>query len=100
MFKNQKYPDHYHKKKTETYLILEGDLEIKIKNKKINLYQGDMYTIKRDTIHSFRTKKGVIFEEIATSYIKGDSKYIDKNIHKDRKTIFNLKKDVYFTKKN
>lgn len=90
MFQGQKYPDHYHQKKTETYLILEGDLEIKIKNKKINLYKGDVYTIKRDTIHSFRTKKGVIFEEIATRYIKGDSKYVDKNIDKNRKTVINI----------
>lgn len=90
MFKNQKYPDHYHVKKTETYLILEGDLEIKIRNKKINLYQGDVYTVKKDTVHSFKTKKGVIFEEIATRYIKGDSKYIDKKIHRDRKTKINI----------
>ena len=90
MFKGQKYPDHFHEKKTETYLILEGDLEIKIKNKKINLFQGDVYTVKKNTIHSFKTKKGVIFEEIATRYIKGDSKYIDKKIHKDRKTIIKI----------
>ena len=90
MFKGQKYPDHFHEKKTETYLILEGDLEINIKNKKINLFQGDVYTVKKNTIHSFKTKKGVIFEEIATRYIKGDSKYIDKKIHKDRKTIIKI----------
>ena len=78
---NQKYPKHYHLKKTESYLILEGDLEIKIGNKKINLYQGDVYTVKKNTIHSFKTKQGVIFEEIATRYIKGDSKYIDKKIY-------------------
>jgi len=87
MFKNQNYPAHYHKKKTETYIILEGDLEIKLKNKSIKLKQGDVYTIKKNTVHSFKTKKGVIFEEIATKYIKGDSKYIDKDIHKNRKTI-------------
>jgi len=90
MFKGQKYPEHFHEKKTETYLILEGDLEVKIKNKKINLFQGDVYTVKKNTIHSFKTKKGVIFEEIATRYIKGDSKYIDKKIHKDRKTLIKI----------
>ena len=90
MFKNQKYPEHYHVKKTETYLILQGDLEIKIKNKKVNLYQGDVYTVKKNTVHSFKTKKGVIFEEIATRYIKGDSKYLDKKIDKDRKTQINI----------
>lgn len=90
MFRNQSYPAHYHNKKTETYLILEGDLEIKIKNKLVKLKTGDVYTIKKNTVHSFKTKKGVIFEEIATKYIKGDSKYIDKNIHKNRKTRINI----------
>jgi sialic acid synthase SpsE/mannose-6-phosphate isomerase-like protein (cupin superfamily) len=90
MFKGQKYPDHYHLKKTETYLILEGDLEIKFRNKKINLYQGDVYTVKKNIVHSFKTKNGVIFEEIATRYIKGDSKYLDKKVHKDRKTKINI----------
>ena len=90
MFKKQEYPAHYHDKKTETYLILEGNLEIKIKNKSIKLKKGEVYTIKKNTVHSFKTKNGVIFEEIATKYIKGDSKYIDKNIHKNRKTPINL----------
>ena len=90
MFENQSYPNHYHVLKTETYLILEGDLEIKNKNKTIKLKTGDVYTIKKNTPHSFKTRKGVIFEEIATKYIKGDSKYIDKNIHKNRKTIIDI----------
>ena len=59
-------------------------------NKKVNLYQGDVYTVKKNTVHSFKTKKGVIFEEIATRYIKGDSKYLDKKIDKDRKTQINI----------
>ena len=90
MFEKQEYPAHYHDKKTETYLILDGDLEIKIKKKLIKLKKGDIYTVKKNIIHSFKTKKGVIFEEIATEYIKGDSKYMDKNIHKNRKTPINL----------
>ena len=91
MFEKQKYPSHYHNIKTETYLVLEGDLEIKVeKNKSVKLKKGDVYTIKKNIIHSFKTKNGVVFEEIATKYIKGDSKYLDKSIHKNRKTIINL----------
>ena len=90
MFKNQSYPSHYHNKKTETYFILEGDLEITLQNKKIFLKKGDVYTIIKGIAHSFKTKKGVIFEEIATRYFKGDSVYTDQNIHKDRKTQINI----------
>ena len=52
---------------------------------------GDTLTIEKNSVHSFKTKKGVIFEEIATTYIKGDSKYEDGDIPTDgRKTIINL----------
>lgn len=89
MFEGQKYPEHYHIKKNETYLILEGDLTIKIQNKTVDLKKGDTYTVKNNTIHSFETVKGVIFEEIATSYIDGDSKYI-ADLDSNRKTLINI----------
>jgi len=40
-------------------------------------------------VHSFKTDTGVVFEEIATTYIKGDSAYLDNaiNENKDRKTM-------------
>ena len=87
MFENQTYPPHYHEKKNETYFILYGDLEVKVDDQVISLKQGDTYTVQNNTIHSFSTKNGVIFEEIATTYITGDSKYLDKNkMEKHRKT--------------
>ena len=89
MFENQKYPSHYHVEKNETYFILEGDLEVNVDNKIINLNKGDTYTVTNNTVHSFRTKKGVIFEEIATKYIKGDSKYTG-DIQLDKKTEINI----------
>lgn len=91
MFAGQSYPSHYHIRKNETYFILSGDLNIKIKNKKIGLKTGNTFTVSSGEIHSFSTKKGVIFEEIATSYIKGDSRYIEKDkMQTRRKTIINL----------
>ena len=39
--------------------------------------------------HSFSTTDGVIFEEIATTYIKGDSKYINE-VDEKRKTELKL----------
>lgn len=91
MFAGQSYPSHYHVKKNETYFVLSGDLNIKIKSKRIRLKTGDTYTISNQEVHSFTTKNGVIFEEIATSYIKGDSKYIEKSeMQIRRKTMITL----------
>jgi N-acetylneuraminate synthase len=91
MFAGQSYPSHYHIKKNETYFVLSGDLNIKVGNKKKNLKTGDTFTILNQELHSFSTKNGVIFEEIATSYIKGDSKYIKKDkMQIKRKTIITL----------
>jgi len=91
MFPNQKYPAHHHLKKNETYLILDGDLEVNIKNKIKYLKKGDMLNVKNNVIHSFKTKNGVIFEEIATEYIKGDSKYVDHDLMDDnRKTEISI----------
>ena len=39
--------------------------------------------------HSFSTTDGAIFEEIATTYIKGDSKYINE-VDEKRKTELKL----------
>ena len=77
--------------KNETYFILSGDLTVTIDDKEKTLMPGDTLTVKKNNIHSFKTKNGVIFEEIATTYIKGDSIYEDGDIPTDgRKTIINL----------
>ena len=91
MFPNQEYPSHSHFKKNETYFILSGDLIVNVNGEIKELIPGDTLTIEKNNIHSFKTKKGVIFEEIATKYIKGDSIYSDGDIPTDgRKTIINL----------
>ena len=55
------------------------------------LKNGDTLLIQRRDVHSFKTKTGVIFEEISTKHIKNDSFYIDKNIQRGdpilRKTV-------------
>jgi len=89
MFPGQKYPAHYHERKNETYLIIDGDLTVNIDNKLHNLKKGDLFTVKNQIIHSFETNSGVIFEEIATSYIPGDSKYIEE-VNSNRKTPLNI----------
>ena len=50
-----------------------------------------MLNVNKKKMHSFKTKGGVVFEEIANKYIKGDSKYLDKiKIDKKRKSIIEI----------
>ena len=91
MFPGQRYPSHFHKNKNETYFVLSGDLEVIIGSENKTLFPGDTLTVEKNNIHSFKTDKGVIFEEIANTYKKGDSNYLDSDIPTDgRKTIINL----------
>ena len=89
MFPGQRYPKHYHFKKKETYYILHGDLEVDIEGEKKILTPGEMLSVENSKEHSFSSKNGVIFEEIATTYIQGDSKYTD-TVEKVRKTKFKI----------
>ena len=91
MFPGQEYPSHFHGIKNETYFVLSGDLTVSIGENVKKIMPGDTLTVNKNNVHSFKTKNGVIFEEIATTYIKGDSNYIDGGIPTDgRKTIISL----------
>lgn len=88
----QAHPTHYHKKKDETFQMLAGDLEVVIDGKEHTLFPGDTLWVPRGVWHSFKTKNGVIFEEISTrdEGQSGDSYYVDKELaekpREERKT--------------
>lgn len=89
----QQHPEHYHKIKTETFLIIEGTLELVVDGHNVTLAKNESYTIKPGVKHSFTTTTGVIFEEIATSITHvADSFYSDPDIQAksdtQRKTLF------------
>ena len=48
---------HYHKKTTETYEVLKGELTLTLDNKDKLLKKGDKVTIKPNTIHSAKGKE-------------------------------------------
>lgn len=83
-------PEHYHKKKDETFHVLQGNLEVMIDGKEKFLTPGDTLWVPRGVLHGFGTKTGVIFEEISTTSFNGDSFYADKTIasmpREERKT--------------
>ena len=85
MMPGQSYPEHRHIKKDESYHILYGDLNVTVDGKEHNLTKGGLLSVNRGQIHSFHTENGVIIEEIATTYIDGDSVYIDESISKNSK---------------
>jgi quercetin dioxygenase-like cupin family protein len=83
MFPEQSYPSHHHIQKDESYHLLFGDLTVEVDGQKQALKSGDVISINRGIEHSFTTKSGAVIEEIATTYIKGDSVYADKTINEN-----------------
>ena len=98
IFKNQKHPFQFHKKKQETFFILYGQIKLMIKRNKKTLVkilkEGDIATIHPKDIHSFlgMSSDGSLIEELSTKSEKIDSFYIDKSINqnKDRKSFISL----------
>lgn len=87
-FKNQTNPSHFHKEKEETFIILFGDLSVKVDEVDYELKQGDMLKVVPGQIHSFSSRSFAIFEEISTTHKSDDSFYIDDEImqNKNRKS--------------
>ena len=93
MLKDQSHPEHYHKIKTETFIIIAGSMQLILNDIVYNLHKNDILTVRPYEKHSFSTSEGVIFEEIATSInTVPDSFYTDVVIQKksdvERKTMF------------
>ncbi|MDZ4816285.1 MAG: N-acetylneuraminate synthase family protein [Verrucomicrobiota bacterium] len=88
----QRHPNHFHKRKEETFQVLYGVLELDLEGKHRKLYPGDTILVPQGVWHSFwsGSDAGVIFEEISTTHFNNDSFYEDKNINKidrsERKT--------------
>lgn len=86
----QSHPLHYHKIKEESFILLWGDLNLRLNGREINMRLGEPITIAPGVWHDFRSVGGCVFEEISTANIEGDSIYADPLINSlarvDRKT--------------
>lgn len=94
MLPNQKHPSHFHKTKSETFIVISGSLRLIDGKNKYILYPGEIVHLKKSNWHEFKAgKKGCIFEEISTTSFKKDSFYKNKMIKKmeldERKTYVN-----------
>lgn len=89
MLPGQRHPEHYHKLKEETFLVLSGDIAIEIGGNTRECGPGDLLVVERSVPHSFRSRQGVIMEEISSTHHKGDSYYSDPLIAPvdERKTL-------------
>lgn len=76
----QKHPYHFHKKKDETFQLLDGDLEIVKNGEKTTLRPGDTFWVQPDAWHKFHTLGGAIVEEVSTTHYNNDSFYEDPEI--------------------
>lgn len=91
LFPGQKNPTHMHKIKEETFQVLNGSMILTVDGNDYKLAVGDLFTIERETKHSFCSENGCVFEEISTTHHDNDSYYEDSKITMqkltERKTI-------------
>lgn len=80
MLPGQGHPEHHHKLKEETFLVVHGDITIDLDSVSKVYGPGDLLVVERGMRHSFRTRQGVIMEEISSTHRKGDSFYSDPGI--------------------
>lgn len=85
LLKGQTNPEHYHKLKKETFLVLKGQLELLLEGKVHILNPGEMITVLPGSRHSFSSDTGCVFEEISSEHHKDDSFYTDKDIQNKKR---------------
>ena len=93
MLPGQRYPNHYHKIKSESYYILHNELIVNINGEEKVVSEGEIIHVERGDDHFFYTKNGVVFEELSTMYVPNDSIYLEENVKKttyaERRTTLN-----------
>jgi len=80
MFKGQRCPEHYHKKKHETFFVLKGKILMEVNGEKIILNEGDVLRMDRYNSHTFKALKNSLIIEVSQPSIKNDSFFKDEKI--------------------
>ncbi|MCS7180976.1 MAG: cupin domain-containing protein [bacterium] len=80
MFSGQRCPEHFHKKKHETFLVLKGKVLMEVDGKKIILKEGDVLPMDRNISHTFKALKNSLIIEVSQPSIKNDNFFKDKKI--------------------
>jgi len=102
MLPRQKHPYHFHKKKEETFQLIDGDIEVVKNGTPLHLEPGDTFLVEPEAWHKFHTLDGCIFEEVSTTHYNNDSFYEDPTIARmeraDRKTNVDSWRDYFRSK--
>lgn len=85
---NQAHPEQYHKKKEETFHVLQGEVHLTLDGNLTVCKPGDVITVKPNVLHSWISPTGSVIEEISSTHHINDSFYTDSSINdnKFRKT--------------
>lgn len=85
----QNHPEQYHNKKEETFVVLYGDVQLKLDGELHQLEKGDVVTVEPGVRHEFSSINGCIIEEVSSTHYLDDSYYTDESIskNKNRKTF-------------
>jgi mannose-6-phosphate isomerase-like protein (cupin superfamily) len=83
IFDSQRCPEHYHRKKDETFFIVRGDVEMQIDGEVSVLRQGDVLKVAPGMSHTFRAVGGpALVLEVSLPSIQGDNIFADTRIGK------------------
>jgi N-acetylneuraminate synthase len=89
----QVHPEHFHKRKEETFQVLYGELHSNIDGHTRVLRPGDTALVMPGVWHNFWSETGCVFEEVSTTHYNNDSVYripaINKMDRLERKSIVN-----------
>ena len=89
----QVHPEHFHKRKEETFQVLFGELHSNIDGQVRVMRPGDTALVMPGVWHNFWSETGCVFEEVSTTHFNNDSVYRSPAINKmerlERKSIVN-----------
>jgi N-acetylneuraminate synthase len=91
MWKNQQHPEHFHKLKEETFVVLVGKLKVTLDGVEKIIEPGDVLLIPRVSKHHMTALEDTVFEEISSTNYSDDSYYTDSaNLDTERKTLVSI----------
>jgi len=91
MLKDQQHPEHFHKLKEETFVILIGSLKVILDGTEKILKPGDVFLIPRMSKHLMVAIEDTVFEEISSTNFSDDSYYTDfSRLSTERKTPISI----------
>jgi N-acetylneuraminate synthase len=80
VFPGQRNPEHLHKVKEETFVLVYGELTVTLGDEVHRMKEGDILTVPTGVPHGFTSAGGAVFEEISSTHEGSDSFYTDTSI--------------------